>query len=55
MFFEVFTDSDDESRALELMLNIDQDPKVKAKNKARVVVKQMFGEKSIAFLKKVIR
>lgn len=50
MLFEVFTNSEDESDALDLMMNIEDNVKVKAKNIAR----QMLGENGINKLKKVI-
>jgi len=39
--FEVFTDSTDESNALEMMLNIEQNSKLKAKRKAKSVLKKL--------------
>lgn len=39
--FEVFTDSEDESNALEKMLNIEQNTKLKAKRKVKSVLKKL--------------
>ncbi|WP_273212135.1 thiamine pyrophosphate-binding protein [Runella zeae] len=50
ILFEVFTDSVDESMALELMLNIDGN----IKGKAREIAKQVLGKKGLDVLKKVI-
>ncbi|MEZ9207058.1 thiamine pyrophosphate-binding protein [Vibrio splendidus] len=51
MLFEVFTDSKDESDALEAILNIEVNVKSKAKDMAR----QMLGRKGISILKKIAR
>jgi 2-succinyl-5-enolpyruvyl-6-hydroxy-3-cyclohexene-1-carboxylate synthase len=50
MVFEVFTDSNQESIALERILSIDVDKKVKTKQ----VVKSMIGNSTISGLKKMI-
>lgn len=50
ILFEVFTNSVDESMALELMLNIDGN----IKGKAREIAKQVLGKKGLDVLKKVI-
>lgn len=51
ILFEVFTDSEKESEALEMMLNIDKDPKVKAKRLARKIL----GDRSVDTLRKMIK
>ncbi len=51
MLFEVFTNSDEESRALELMLNIEGD----VKGKAKQVAKQWLGTGGVKMVKKLIR
>ena len=51
MVFEVFTDSDDESRALEVVQTIRRSLKGKAKD----IAKQMLGHKGINAVKKFIR
>jgi 2-succinyl-5-enolpyruvyl-6-hydroxy-3-cyclohexene-1-carboxylate synthase len=48
--FEVFTDSDEESRALELIRN----SKKSYKRGAKVVAKKVLGERSIGFIKKAL-
>ncbi len=51
MLFEVFTNSEDESEALEKIMNIEADVKGKAKSMA----KQVLGTKGINSLKKIMR
>lgn len=46
ILFEVFTDSKDESDAIEIMLNIEKDPK-SAKQIVKDTIKKVFGEKTI--------
>jgi len=48
---EVFTTSEDESKALEIILRLDDDIKSKAKD----VVKQLLGEKSVAALRQIVK
>ncbi len=48
--FEVFTDSEEESRALEMIRNIKSDHKTAAKNAA----KRLLGDKSVKALKKIL-
>lgn len=50
MLFEVFTNSEDESKALEKIMNIEADVKGKAKDMA----KQVLGAKGIKTIKKII-
>ncbi len=50
MLFEVFTNSEDESKALEKIMNIEADVKGKAKNMA----KQVLGAKGVNTIKKVL-
>ena len=51
MLFEVFTNSEDESIALEKMLSIEQDDSSDVKK----IAKQMLGKKGISTLKKVLK
>jgi 2-succinyl-5-enolpyruvyl-6-hydroxy-3-cyclohexene-1-carboxylate synthase len=51
MLFEIFTDSSDETHALEIMTNLEESLKSKTKQFA----KQMLGDKKFNALKKVIR
>ncbi len=50
MLFEVFTDSRDESDALEILYNLEVD----AKGAAKQAVKSIFGDKGIAVAKKIL-
>jgi len=50
MLFEVFTDSTEESKALEIMLNLEES----VKGKAKQVAKQILGASGIKVLKKFI-
>lgn len=51
MVFEVFTNSEDESKALELILGIDMGANAKMKQAA----KQILGEKGISFIKNIVK
>lgn len=51
MILEVFTDSEDESRALGLMMNIDED----VRGKAKQMVKQVLGKDSVKFIKNFVK
>jgi 2-succinyl-5-enolpyruvyl-6-hydroxy-3-cyclohexene-1-carboxylate synthase len=51
MLFEVFTDSLDESNALEAITSIEEN----VKGKAKKLVKQVLGENSLNVLKKIVR
>ena len=55
MLLEVFTDGNDESVALERILNFCVDPKLKFKNTAKEIVKNIIGEKNIKSLKTLIK
>ena len=55
MVFEIFTNSDDECRALELMLNIAEDYTVKGKAAVKGLAKQVLGNKGSKLLKRVLR
>ena len=48
--FEVFTDGEQESKALELAMNLDEDPRSKAKGYA----KQIIGKGSTKFIKRIV-
>jgi 2-succinyl-5-enolpyruvyl-6-hydroxy-3-cyclohexene-1-carboxylate synthase len=51
IFFEVFTNSDEESEALQVLHSIIEDKKMKMKDKT----KKLLGEKGIRAIKKIIR
>ena len=51
MLFEVFTDSEEESKALELMLNLEES----VKGKAKQIAKQWLGDGGVKMLKKFVR
>ena len=55
MLFEVFTETEDESNALETILNMVVDPKAVLKDKVKKVIKEVVGEKGIETIKKVIK
>ena len=55
MLFEVFTDSEDESAALEAVLTIARDEAKIAKDKMRSFAKKALGTKGIDVLKKAVR
>ena len=55
ILFEVFTETDDESNALEMTLNCMIDFKTEVKNKLRKTVKDVIGQKGIDTIKKVIK
>lgn len=52
MVFEVFTDSDEESSALECMIKIDIDPNSRASRRVKEIVKSALGESTVEQLKK---
>lgn len=51
MLFEIFTESQNDSNAFQMMANIDLD----AKGQAKAMLKQVLGEKGIATLRKIIK
>lgn len=51
MLFEVFTNSEDESLALQTILNIEED----VKGKAKQLAKQVLGQNGLSILKKIVR
>lgn len=55
MVFEVFTDSDEESAALEIMLNLTRGLATESKEKLKGMAKQMLGTKGLSFAKKIIK
>lgn len=55
ILIEVFTETDDESNALEMTLNCMIDFKTEVKNKLRKTVKDVIGQKGIDTIKKVIK
>ena len=55
ILFEVFTETEDESNALEMTLNCMIDFKTEVKNKLRKTVKDVIGQKGIDTIKKVIK
>ena len=55
MLFEVFTETEDESDALETILNMVVDNKTIVKDKLRKAVKEIVGQRGIKTIKKVIK
>lgn len=55
MLFEVFTETEDESNALETILNMVVDPKAILKDNVKKVIKEVVGEKGINKIKKIIK
>lgn len=55
MLFEVFTETGNESNALEQMLNIITDPKLKLKKGLKKIAKDILGESGIEIAKKIIK
>ena len=55
ILFEVFTETEDESNALETILNMIVDTKTICKDKLKNVVKSVVGLDGIDVIKKVIR
>lgn len=53
MLLEVFTETDDESNALEQTLNIITDPKYILKRQIKSIAKGIFGEDVVKFVKKI--
>lgn len=51
ILFEVFTNSDEESKALEMMLNLDNN----VTGKAKQIAKQVIGKEGLGLLKKIIK
>lgn len=55
MLLEVFTDKDDESNALELILNIIKDPKVALKKSIKRAFENVIGEEGVEKVKSVLK
>ena len=55
MLFEVFTETEDESNALETILNMVVDPKAILKDKVKKVIKEVVGEKGINKIKNIVK
>lgn len=55
MLFEIFTETEDESNALETILNMVVDNKTIVKDKLKKAVKEMVGQRGIETIKKVIK
>lgn len=55
MLLEVFTDGDDESNALEQILNFEVNAKMELKGQIKGTIKTMIGDKGIEFVKKLIK
>ena len=53
--FEVFTETEDESNALEMLCNIVVDPKYVAKQAIKGMVKEVLGDAGVNVVKKVLR
>lgn len=55
MVFEVFTDSDTETEALEMIMKIQKDVQKRAKNLAKEAARNVLGERSTKIFKKLTR
>lgn len=55
MLLEVYTETDDESNALEKILNIISDPKQKIKKGIKGVVKNILGDSGMKAVKKIVK
>ena len=55
ILFEVFTETEDESNALETILNMIVDSKTILKDKVKKAVKEVVGEKGKEIIKKIIK
>lgn len=55
ILLEVFTNTEDESLALEFILNLVVDNKLKIKNDVSNAVKRVMGQKGVEVIKKLIR
>lgn len=55
MLFEVFTETEDESNALETILNMVVDSKATLKDKVKKVIKEVVGEKGINKIKNIVK
>lgn len=53
MLLEVFTETDDESNALEMVLNTIVDPKAVIKNKVKKIAKEVLPDSAVEALKKI--
>lgn len=53
--FEIFTNSEDESKALELFMNINHDLIADVKSKLKDITKSVLGEKGISVLRKSLK
>lgn len=54
ILFEVFTETEDESNALEMLCNIVVDPKLAAKKAIKDAVKQVLGDKGVKVIKSAL-
>ena len=52
MIFEVFTDTEDESKALSMIENTMVDKKLILKQRAKKTLKALIGKKVVSFIKK---
>ena len=55
MSFEVFTETEDESNALEIILNMIVDSKAILKDKVKKIIKEVVGEKGINIIKNIVK
>ena len=55
MSFEVFTETEDESNALEIILNMIVDSKAILKGKVKKVIKEVVGERGINIIKNIVK
>lgn len=54
ILFEVFTETDDESNALEMLCNVVSDPKYIAKKAIKGAVKQVLGDTGVKVIKSAL-
>ena len=55
ILLEVFTDSDEESEALETVMNLNTDATARGKEKMKGIAKQVLGNRGMNFAKKIIK
>lgn len=55
ILFEVFTETDDESNALEMVLNTIVDPKAVIKQKVKKIVKEVLPDSAVKVIKKTVK
>lgn len=55
LLLEVFTDSDEESKALEIVMNLNTDTASRGKEKMKGMAKQLLGTKGLSLAKKIVK